>query len=289
MIDFESALEYPLCSIPLSIANADGTPRKTTKSKLMTVIGRNCRSVLAHPSESRPQKDKVSAYIIDLMASIRSMVGLPDTYEDLTWKFLETLPKGYTRVDIVADTYQDKSIKATERTKRGTSREIKIRSPLSKIPRDFTAFLKNGKNKTRMILLMKVIIKDRLKTLELLACDETYFSTENDCVKLTRESCCVEDVLVSNQEEADTKVILHCKHALARYLNQNIILRSPSGDIDITVILIGKCIEEKDRCFIDFGSGKNRKGLWLGDIDMEVNMKECLIGFHAFTGNDYIT
>ncbi len=86
-----------------------------------------------------------------------------------------------------------------------------------------------------------------------------------------------------------TQVILHCKHALARYLNQNIILRSPSGDIDITVILIGKCIEEKDRCFIDFGGGKNRKGLWLGDIDMEVNMKECLIGFHAFTGNDYIS
>ena len=114
MIDFESALEYPLCSIPLSIPNADGTPRKTTKSKLMTVIGRNCRSVLAHPSESRPQKDNVSAYIIDLIASICSMVGLPGTYEDLTWKFLETLPKGYTRVDIVADTYQDKSIKATK-------------------------------------------------------------------------------------------------------------------------------------------------------------------------------
>ena len=28
MIDFESALEYPLCSIPLSIANVDGKQPK---------------------------------------------------------------------------------------------------------------------------------------------------------------------------------------------------------------------------------------------------------------------
>ena len=38
MIDFEKALEYPLCSILLSLANPDGSPRSTTKSKLLEVI-----------------------------------------------------------------------------------------------------------------------------------------------------------------------------------------------------------------------------------------------------------
>ena len=38
MIDFEKAFEYPLCSIALSSANPDGSPRSTTKSKLLEVI-----------------------------------------------------------------------------------------------------------------------------------------------------------------------------------------------------------------------------------------------------------
>ena len=83
----------------------------------MTVITKNCRSELTHPRESQPKKDKVSAYIIDLMAIIRSIVGLPDTYEELTWKILKALPTEYARVDIVADTYQVKSLKATELSK----------------------------------------------------------------------------------------------------------------------------------------------------------------------------
>ena len=94
-------------------------------------------------------------------------------------------------------------------------------------------------------------MKERLKALELLAYDKLYFSTENECIKLTRESAVGEEFLASNQQEADTKVVFHCKHALAQSPNKNIILRSPSGDIDITVVMIGKCIEEKDNCFID--------------------------------------
>ena len=38
LIDFKTALKYPLCPIPLSLAHPDGTRRKTTKSTLMKVI-----------------------------------------------------------------------------------------------------------------------------------------------------------------------------------------------------------------------------------------------------------
>ena len=37
-IDFEKALKYPLGTIPLSMANADGTTRKTNKRKLGKII-----------------------------------------------------------------------------------------------------------------------------------------------------------------------------------------------------------------------------------------------------------
>ena len=31
------------------------------------------------------------------------------------------------------------------------------------------------------------------------------------------------------------------------------------------------------------------KGLWLSDIDLSDEIKRCVLGFHAFTGNDYIS
>ena len=50
--DFEKALEYPLCSVPLSLANPDGSCRATTKSKLLEVIVKKCDSPLQHPREN---------------------------------------------------------------------------------------------------------------------------------------------------------------------------------------------------------------------------------------------
>ena len=121
----------------------------------------------------------------------------------------------------------------------------------------------------------------------LLDSEEIFISTDNDCSKVTAESVETEHVLVSNQEEADTKVVLHYIHALSREQVRNIIVRSPSGDIDIIVIMIGLLLEEQTRCFLDTGSGNNRKGLWLSDVDMSKDLKQALIGFHSFTGNDY--
>ena len=82
---------------------------------------------------------------------------------------------------------------------------------------------------------------------------------------------------------------MHSIHALNRDQVRSIIVRSPSGDIDIIVIMIGLLLEEQTRCFLDTGSGNNRKGLWLSDVDMSQDLKQALIGFHSFTGNDYIS
>lgn len=86
---------------------------------------------------------------------------------------------------------------------------------------------------------------------------------------------------MSNQEEADTKVLLYSIHAPNRDPMKNIIITSPSGDIDI-VIMIGLLLEKETRCFLDNGSGINRKGLRLTH-----DIKQALNGIHSFTGNDY--
>ena len=72
-IDFVKALHYPLCEVPLSLVNADGTTRKTNKTKLANIIISNTFTT----DISKQQ----TAYIIDVMAYVKTMVNLPDTYE----------------------------------------------------------------------------------------------------------------------------------------------------------------------------------------------------------------
>ena len=287
-INFKIALCYPLCPVPLSLANPDGSRKATKKSVLQSIILKYAKEPVQHPRESLPQKSQVSTFIVDLMASIRTIKELPDTYEDLTWKFLKSLPNGYHRIDIVADTYQDNSIKSGERDKRGSSQQIMIQSATSKAPRNFNDFLKNGENKRGLISLMReVIVTNRLRVLNMLRCTEMYISIENNCTKLTLSSVTEEIQLSSNQEEADTKILLHCQHVRERYPQKGIIVRSLSADIDILVILLGK--SECQQIYLDSGTGLHRKGIKLSDIEMSTERKRCLIGFHAFTGNDYIS
>ena len=73
--------------------------------------------------------------------------------------------------------------------------------------------------------------------------------------------------LSSNQEEADTKMILHCAQALATNETGSVIMRSHSGDADINIVSTALILEDAHRVFIDFNTGRNRKILCLGNID----------------------
>ena len=109
-----------------------------------------------------PANGSIAAYVVDLMALIRTFKTYPDTFEALALKVFSSIPKGYRRVDIVADAYLPQSIKSVERDRRGTALKIIVRSAQSKLPRDFTAFLSNGENKTRLIdLILSVLVSKR--------------------------------------------------------------------------------------------------------------------------------
>ena len=182
VIDFAKALEYPLGPVPLSLANPDGSRRVTSKSKLLKVILKHCNSQILHPRESEPPRQVVIAVVIDMMACLRTMTQILDTCEELTWKFLKLLPQGYERIDIVADTYHEVSLKSAERSHRGKASKVIIRSAKSKILRNFSDFVKNGENKERLIILMRdTVIENKVKALNLVNCGKLYFSTDNDC------------------------------------------------------------------------------------------------------------
>ena len=53
--------------------------------------------------------------------------------------------------------------------------------------------------------------------------------------------------------------------------------------------MIGMFIDHPEHFYIDTGSGKHRKGFRLSEIILSTEIKLSLLGFHAFTGNDYVS
>ena len=107
-------------------------------------------------------------------------------------------------------------------------------------------------------------------------CTERYISTENNCTKLTVSSATEETQLSSNQEDADTTMLLHCKHAHERFLQKAVIVRLHSADIDILVMLLGR--SESQQIYLDSGTGLHRKGVNFNYIEMSTERKNCLTG-----------
>ena len=288
-INFKAALEYPLSSVPLALANPDGSRRVTKKSQLMEIVLSFSQQEFSHEPIKLAKKD-IAAYLVDLIVLIRTLPRTSDTYSELTQQVVQTLPVGHPRVDIVADTYRNDSIKNSERLKRGHSAKVLIKSAESKVPRSFSDFLKNGENKSRMIEVIKdEMVKQKSAILHKLKCSDIMFSVDKNCIRMTEKSTEVADELSSNQEEADTKLLLHANHALSTQPNKAVLIRSPSGDVDINILCLSLFQEDAGRIYIDYGTGKSRKVLQLSMVDMPDTLKSALIGFHAFSGNDYIS
>ena len=93
--------------------------------------------------------------------------------------------------------------------------------------------------------------KKEVKSLSILEADIVVLSGDCECWMVTSEGCTTYDLLKSDQEEPDNKVILHTFDALS-CREENVVIRSPSWDTDIIVIAL--CVlEEKERVMFDNG------------------------------------
>ena len=114
-----------------------------------------------------------------------------------------------------------------------------------------------------------------LRTKELFLSREGYCH----CHLLTLSSTQDYEVLISNQEEADTRLILHAKHALDTGID-SVLIRLPSRDTDIIILALFHLFHYKENVFLDSGRIDARRLIPMETLDM---------GFHAFTGNDYVS
>ena len=148
-VDIDKALTYLLAAVSLPLACGDGGMRKTNKSKLYDVL----KSLGSDFTITRC--DGENYYFIDLAATLRATVNLPNTFEELAIMVFSDISQFYKLIYFACDTYKDASIKGAERENRGCSDKLLIRSSKMKIPRDFQRFLNNGKNKERLFELFE--------------------------------------------------------------------------------------------------------------------------------------
>ena len=91
--------------------------------------------------------------------------------------------------------------------------------------------------------------------------------------------------LQSSQEEADTRMFLHARHAASNGA-QTVLIRSP--DTDVVVIGLWAASHSPCQLVMETGSGLNRKVFSLTSTAQSLGSAMCnaLPGFHAFTGCD---
>ena len=282
-ISLERLFRYPLGPIPWTLSTADGALVKTVKSQMMHCLETSTES----HSASQPD---TSVHVVDGNALLQAIVRLPETFEGLAMCVFSSLPAVQV-VHFVTDTYVENSVKDTERVRRGTSPSYLIGGKKTKLPRDFKMFMRNSDNKR---LLTKFLLKEwQSDRYAARLCGRTiFFVCEQDCTCLTSEDRLTVKAtsvleLVSNQEEADTRIVLHCLYASQRLaISSGIVVRSP--DTDVFVLLLYYSSQIPQTLLFDTGCGNHRRQLDIHKCasELDFNTRSALPAFHAFTGCD---
>ena len=128
------------------------------------------------------------------------------------------------------------------------------------------------------------------KSSQLTQVENLYITTKEKCYVLSCSAfdedpvlCCECSVLESNHEEADTRMLLHAKHAMGT--NVNVIIRSPDTDVFILCVAMQKNLGSKDLFFMT-GTGNKSRTVHINAVTVAMNEEfcRCLPGFHAFSG-----
>ena len=205
-VDLEKIMSCPLGPVLWALATPDGLPVKTDKSSLM--------HKLEDPSALHTSgKQKEDIEVIDGNCMFYILANLPSTFGELAMKIFLALPKA-NLVHFVTDTYRHNSIKCFERERRGDSHSYMVRGSSTRLPKDCKLFLSNNENKTQLINFLLCEWQQDIYG-NLLLNREIFFTCEfsiSSCDGITTDSRPIHE-LISNQEEADTLIILHSLYA----------------------------------------------------------------------------
>ena len=154
------------------------------------------------------------------------------------------------------------------------------------ISSDFDNFLQYGDNKC---MLLDLIEQSLVKGREKLRPQKIFFSNVEHCRFIYTSQTHLIPKLTSDHDEANTKLV-ELVHAAQISFGQSVMIRLPSGDVDILVLFLLHSARLVDiRCLDDNGTGKNCKIINMSTTGLSVLEYQALASIHAFSGNDYIS
>ena len=291
-IELDAILSHPLSTVSAPLAAADGTLAKTNKSHLMQAIESDC------PDSIIKSIEDVGAIVIDAIARIQALPvsAIPSTFGKLADTILNLLisrSKKYkaARVDFVIDNYYKKSVKGSERAKRGDKSlesHLQITNKDVKVLTHWKSYLKSGRNKEAMLAFLVNNWKTTTKNATLIL----YATTKNSCYRLNINphnlpTITEEPALACDHEEADTRLVLHASHAASTY--SKVIIES--SDTDVAIMLLAHSKKMSGRLALLTGQKEKKRLLDVSEMATKLgdNLCDSLIGLHAFSGCDSVS
>lgn len=290
-INLKELLSYSLSDYPLSLSTVSGGLVKTAKAKMLEIL----EGVANNPVVETENLGVDNALIVDAMAVLQVMKGKWKTFgefADSIFAYLVKLAHHWkaARLDFVADRYPEISIKNAERAKRAAQgvQRVHILSKDQSVPKQWKKYMSSGKNKESLIVFLcdqwSTYDSSQLKSLQCM-----YVTSKEKCHRLTSGVSHSDPILRQevaeldcDHEEADTRLLLHSKHAASNH--DHVIIKTPDTDVFILCIAMQKTIG-KD-LFVMTGTGNKFRLINTSAVSdaLGEELCTCLPGFHAFSG-----
>jgi hypothetical protein len=284
-INLPSILKHELSPVPSSLASLDGQLHTTDKASLAHIIGDQFAK-----AEILPTTDKTCT-LLDAMGIVQALQKPKgaQTFGDYADTFAENIfghfRDGCTRVDVIFDAYKDNSIKTATRQKRsGKTRKVRriVDSGSVVLPYSWPSFLALEENKINLIQFLSkelLVRANNLPTGSELVIAGGPESDEHAASSVGRDV----GHLMSTQEEADTRLILHAYDAKHQGYEKIVIC---CRDTDVLVLAIHHDLGPN--VWISCGTGKKPRCLPVHEIrdQMDDDVVSALPLYHAVTGCD---
>ena len=269
-------------SYPASISEY-GKLRKVTKSDFVNIL-----EALGTTRETPPEN--LTAKVFDGAAIVQMIKSQnAKTYgqysKDVFWPFIvNSRDTTVKRIDVVFYVYTEGSLKAESRERRGTGVRIAVKES-TPVWKNWAQFLKVDENKSELFHLFAqdLVNCPAVQSFEgvILASDTTEVISNGDIHHNGLTPC--------NHEEADTRILLHVKHA-ADGGHRNISIQTV--DTDVLVLAVSFFHELNiDELWVEFGVGRNRRWFPVHKYAASLGKSVCcgLRFWFALTGCDTVS
>ena len=207
------------------------------------------------------------------------------TFGDLALEFIKLLKTFLTppsrRIDVVFDRYFKHSIKASTRQRRSKLTKgigAKITDATTLLPKDWKTFMCLDQNKVNLVeFLAEQIMQEEVdEDIDIIMSGG--FQEEAQSIRGTPVNG-----LSSTQEEADTRMLLHAKHASEDSYSRIII---NSRDMNVLLLLLYHMDNLSTEVWMQFGTPNKPKYIAVHNIHLPQSVRMSILAFHAITESD---